>query len=71
MMDLLHRSRLPFPGMGMGFIRRMLDESIKHCSTRIVGDKSLISLDQVRHQIGRIQSAFIICSAMCSRSSLI
>ncbi|MGZ2368928.1 acyl-CoA dehydrogenase family protein [Ancylomarina sp. YFZ004] len=71
MMDLLHRSRLQFPGMGMGFIRRMLDESIKHCSTRIVAGKSLISLDQVRHQIGRIQSAFTICSAMCSRSSLI
>jgi len=71
MMDLLHRSRLQFPGMGIGFIRRMLDESIKHCSTRIVGGKPLIALDQVRHHIGRIQSAFTICSAMCARSTVI
>ena len=32
MMDLLHRSRFHFPGMGMGFIRRNLDEAIKHCT---------------------------------------
>ncbi|MBI9035828.1 MAG: acyl-CoA/acyl-ACP dehydrogenase [Bacteroidales bacterium] len=70
MMDLLHRSRFQFPGMGMGFIRRMLDEAIEHCSTRIVGGKALITLDQVKHQIGRIQSAFTVSSAMCSRSAV-
>lgn len=70
MMDLLHRSRFQFPGMGMGFIRRMLDEAIKHTNSRIVGGKSLFSLDQVKHQIARIQSAFTICSAMCSRSAM-
>ncbi len=69
MMDLLHRSRYQFPGMGLGFIHRMLDESIKHCNSRIVGGKPLISLDQVQHQIARIQSAFTICSAMCLRSA--
>lgn len=69
MMDLLHRSRLHFPGMGMGFIRRMLDEALSHCKTRMVGGRFLISLDQVQHQIGKIQSAFTVCSAMCSRSS--
>jgi alkylation response protein AidB-like acyl-CoA dehydrogenase len=69
MMDLLHRSRFQIPGMGMGFIRRMLDEAIKQCTTRFVGGKSLISLDQVRHQIGRIQSAFTVSSAMCARSA--
>ncbi len=69
MMDLLHRSRFQFPGMGMGFIRRMLDEAIDHCKTRIVGGKPLISLDQVQHQISRIQSAFTVCSAMCTRSA--
>lgn len=70
MMDLLHRSRFQFPGMGMGFIRRMLDEAIKHTTTRIVGGKSLFSLDQVKHQIARIQSAFTISSAMCARSAV-
>ncbi len=69
MMDLLHRSRFHFPGMGMGFIRRNLDEAIKHCYSRIVGGKPLISFDQVKHQISKIQSAFTVCSAMCSRSA--
>lgn len=69
MMDLLHRSRFQFPGMGMGFIRRMLDEAIKQATSRFVGGKSLMSLDQVRHQISRIQSAFTVSSAMCSRSA--
>ncbi|NOQ27970.1 MAG: acyl-CoA dehydrogenase [Bacteroidales bacterium] len=69
MMDLLHRSRFQIPGMGMGFIRRMLDEAINHCNTRIVGGKSLMALDQVQHLISRIQSAFTISSAMCMRSA--
>jgi alkylation response protein AidB-like acyl-CoA dehydrogenase len=69
LMDLLHRSRFQFPGMGIGFIRRMLDEAIHHCSTRIVGGKSLLALDQVRHQVSKIQSAFTINSALCARSA--
>lgn len=69
MMDLLHRSRMQFPGMGMGFIRRMMDESINHCNSRMVGGKPLMSLDQVQHQIAAIQSAFTVSSAMCSRSA--
>jgi alkylation response protein AidB-like acyl-CoA dehydrogenase len=69
LMDLLHRSRYQFPGMGMGFIRRMLDEAINHCTSRIIGGRPLIVLDQVQHQISKIQSAFTICSAMCLRSS--
>lgn len=71
MIDLLHRSRFQFPGMGMGFIRRLLDEAIKHCTSRIVGGKPLIAYDSVKYQISKIQSAFTICSAMCSRSSII
>lgn len=67
-MDLLHRSRFQFPGMGMGFIRRILDEAIKHCSSRFISGKALIELDQVQFQISRIQSAYTICSAMCLRS---
>ena len=44
MLDILHRSRLQFPGMGMGFIKRMLDEALKHSQQRIVGNKPLTSL---------------------------
>ena len=69
MMDLLHRSRFQFPAMGSGFIRRILDEAMEHTKSRIVGGKSLFSLDQVRHQVARIQSAFTISSALCSRSA--
>ncbi len=60
MMDLLHRSRFRFPGMGMGFIRRRLDESLKQTTTRIVAGKPLIALDQVKQQVSWIQSAFTI-----------
>lgn len=69
MLDILHRSRLQFPGMAMGFIKRMLDESINQCNRRIVGGKKLMELDQVQYQISQIQSAFTIVSAMCFRSS--
>jgi alkylation response protein AidB-like acyl-CoA dehydrogenase len=48
MLDLLHRSRMQFPGMGMGFIKRMLDEAVMHCKQRFVGGKSLLSYDQVQ-----------------------
>ena len=69
MLDILHRSRMQFPGMGMGFIKRMLDEALNQCTNRIVGGKNLLSLDQVQYQISRIQSAFTISSAMCFTSS--
>jgi alkylation response protein AidB-like acyl-CoA dehydrogenase len=41
LLDMLHRSRFQFPGMGMGFIKRMLDEAITHTKSRLVGNKSL------------------------------
>jgi alkylation response protein AidB-like acyl-CoA dehydrogenase len=69
MMDLLHRSRFQFAGMGMGFLQRMLDEAIEHCTNRFVGGKPLLALDQVKFQISKLQSAFTICSGMCYRSA--
>jgi acyl-CoA dehydrogenase len=69
MMDLLHRSRLRFPGMALGFIRRNLDEAIRHTQTRHLGGKPLWNLDQVQWQISRIQNAYTVCSAMCARSA--
>lgn len=70
MLDLLHRSRMQFPGMGMGFLQRMLDEAVQHCQQRHVGGKSLFTYDQVQQRISRLQSAYTICSAMCLNSSL-
>lgn len=69
MLDILHRSRLQFPGMGMGFIKRMLDEALRHCTARVVGAGNLLALDSVQFQLSRIQTAFTICSGMCARSS--
>ena len=69
MLDLLHRSRMQFPGMGMGFIQRMLDEGISHCKQRLVGGKSLFSYDQVQSRLAKLQASFTVCSAMCANSS--
>jgi len=60
---------MQFPGMAMGFIKRMLDEALKHCKNRIVGGKNLLALDEVQYQISRIQCAYTVCSAMCFTSS--
>jgi len=65
MLDLLHRSRMQFPAMAMGFVRRILDEATSHCRDRLVGGRSLSSYDQAQSRLAKIQSAFTICSAMC------
>lgn len=67
MMDILHRSRMQFPGMGMGFLERLLDETLEHCKQRSVGGAPLVSYDQVQQRLARIQAAFTVCSAMCVR----
>jgi len=69
MIDLLHRSRMHFPGMGLGFIKRMLDEAITHCQQRLVGGKSLFSYDQVQQHLSKLQANFTICSALCMKGS--
>ena len=68
MLDLLHRSRLQFPGMGLGFIQRMLDEAIAHAQQRAVGGKSLYSYDQVQQRLARLQADYTICSAFSLKS---
>lgn len=68
LLDLLHRSRFQFPGMGMGFIRRMLDEAITHTKSRLVGNKSLFEYDQVQQRLSRLQANFTVCSAFCLKS---
>lgn len=69
MLDVLHRSRLQFPGMAMGFFRRMLDEANNHCKERFVGGKSLFNYDQVKKRLSRLQASFTTCSAMCKFTS--
>lgn len=69
MLDLLHRSRMQFPAMAMGFIKRILEEATDHCRKRLVGGRNLLSYDQVQARLAKIQSAFTICSAMCINTS--
>ena len=69
MLDLLHRSRTQFPGMGMGFIKRMLDEALTHARERLVGNQPLFDYDQVRARIARLQAEFTTVSAMCLYAS--
>lgn len=69
MLDTLHRSRIQFPGMGLGFIKRMLDEAINHAQQRQVGNKSLSCYDQVQQRLARLQADFTICSALCTMGS--
>lgn len=64
MLDILHRSRLQFPGMSTGFLNRMLDEAIDHCKDRVVGGKSLFNYDQVKERLAKLQSYFTASSAM-------
>jgi alkylation response protein AidB-like acyl-CoA dehydrogenase len=64
MLDLLHRSRHQFPGMATGYLRRILDEAIDHCKTRVIGGSSLFHYDQVKERLAQLQSFFTISSAM-------
>lgn len=68
MLDMLHRSRLQFPGMGLGFIKRLMDESFAHCQSRMVSGSPLSNIDAVKYQLSRIQAAYVICSGMCHYS---
>lgn len=69
MLDILHRSRLQFPGMAMGFLRRMRDEAQHHAEARKVGGKSLADYDQIQARLARLQADATICGAMCLYTS--
>ena len=64
MLDILHRSRLQFPGMSTGYLHRVLDEAMEHCKERFVGGASLFNYDQVKERLARLQSYFTVSSAM-------
>ena len=68
LLDVLHRSRFQFPGMALGFIKRILDEAISHATSRQISNKSLLTYDQVQNRLTRLQSNFTICSAFCLKS---
>jgi alkylation response protein AidB-like acyl-CoA dehydrogenase len=71
LLDVLHRSRLQFPGMGMGFLRRLLDEGLRHARRRSVGGRPLAAYDQVQSRLAEIQAAYTTCSAMCAHTTAI
>jgi len=69
LLDLLHRSRLQFPGMAMGFIKRLLDEARQHVRSRRVGGKPLSGYDQVQDRMAVLQSYYTVSSATCAYST--
>ena len=69
MMDLLHRSRLRISGIGLGCIKRILDEAIMHCRQRTVSGVTLHEYDQVQHRTSQIQAWYTINSAICYYAS--
>ena len=70
MMDSLHRSRLRLSGIGLGFIKRILDEAISHTRERFIGGKNLLQFDQVQHRLSEIQTFFTLTSGLCHFASL-
>jgi hypothetical protein len=69
MLDMLHRSRFQFPGMAMGYLRRLLDEALAHVRQRPIGGKMLVEYDQVQRRLADLQAAVTACNAMCIYSS--
>jgi alkylation response protein AidB-like acyl-CoA dehydrogenase len=69
MLDTLHRSRSQFPGMAMGFLRRIVDEALQHTKERNVGGSSLFNYDQIKRRIAAMQAYSTTCSAMCTFTS--
>ncbi|MEX2442680.1 MAG: acyl-CoA dehydrogenase family protein [Alkalispirochaeta sp.] len=70
MQDLLHRSRMRFPGMALGFIRRTLDEAWEHCTGRLIGGKPLFQYDQVQRRLTQLQGWFTTAAAFCRDAAL-
>lgn len=64
MLDVLHRSRMQFSGMAIGFLRRMADEALQHVRSRVVSGSALIEYDQVQAQVARIQGRLALVSAL-------
>jgi hypothetical protein len=50
--------------MSTGYLRRMMDEALDHCKTRMVGGSSLLTYDQVKERVAQLQSYFTVSSAM-------
>jgi len=65
LLDTLHRSRMSFGGMAVGFLHRLLDEGLARCRERRVGGRSLVEYDQVQRRLADIQAARTLASAFC------
>lgn len=65
MQDFFHRSRLQFPGMATGYLRRVRDEAHEHCRNRVVGGSELTEYEHVRRKLRDLEAAYTIGAAMC------
>ena len=69
LLNCLHRSRIQFSGMGMGYNQRLLDEALSHCQERVVSNKALIEYDKVKERLTGMQATYTINNAMCYYAS--
>jgi alkylation response protein AidB-like acyl-CoA dehydrogenase len=67
--DLLHRSRMRFPGMACGFLARLYDEAVSHCRERVVSSKTLVHYDQVQSRLAGIQAGHTTAAAFCKHAA--
>ncbi|MFB6347090.1 MAG: acyl-CoA dehydrogenase family protein [bacterium] len=65
MQDLLHKSRLEFPGMAAGYLRRIRDEAHDQARGRKVSGSTLDGYENVKRYLSFFDAACSISAAMC------
>lgn len=69
MQDLLHKSRLEFPGMASGYLRNIRDEAHQQARSRKVSGSTLDDYENVKRYLNFFDAACSISSAMCRYTS--
>jgi alkylation response protein AidB-like acyl-CoA dehydrogenase len=64
--DILNRSRISISAIASGATRRLVDEAVRWCQSRVVFGKPIIAYEQVQHRLASIQATHTVCSAVSS-----
>jgi alkylation response protein AidB-like acyl-CoA dehydrogenase len=68
MYDILNRSRISISSIADGACRRILDESVRFATERVVFGKPLVAFEQVQYRLAGLQAASVICTSACAFS---
>lgn len=69
MQDLLHKSRMEFPGMAAGYLRHIRDEAYDQAHGRKVSGSTLDGYENVKRYLNFFDAACSISAAMCRYTS--